>query len=564
MSEPTGQFRPLLRNFVRQFLDNELTSAEGNVLDSLTQILALLAAANVCLCYLFTMKYAFGLGDRPLAQRQAAAWADQEFLISLSMAVAACITVPAWDYLFGDRRDAVILTSLPVRMRTMFAARVVSVLFLIVCAVAAANGLSSLLFPWLVLGGQATWPGYFRYAGAQALAVSAAAVFAFAAVLALHGMLIAVLPYRWFRRISAYAQLAVLLLVLSLFFLMPRIAHPAVLARPENLHLALKLPPFWFLAWYQELLGGAPAWVAPLAGAARSGLLLAAGIAAATYAAAYPRHVRKLLEEQELAPARRLRLPLARWICRRPVERAAFEFASRTMLRHRRPRLLLAVYATVGLAYVFDGVSALLRDGGAAFWSRPAVQSASVPLILSFFLFLGMRVLFRYPVELKSNWVFQVNGTGLPEQYLAGARRVVTVYGIVPVALATFPLYVTFWGWAAALRHLTLVLLLQLLLIEWLFRSWDRIPFTCQFVPGKANLKTRFAIYWVWFSVVAFLVTNLETWAVVHVEVYRVALPLLMATLALAVRRRRARERAVDELTYEEQSDWRMLTLELS
>jgi hypothetical protein len=382
-------------------------------------------------------------------------------------------------------------------------------------------------------------------------------------MLAVQGLLIAALPYRYFRRVSAYAQLAVLFLVLSLFFMMPRIAHPALLAKPENLELALCLPPFWFLAWWQMLLGSAPGWLESLAGAARSGLLFAAGIAVATYAAAYPRHVRKILEEQELAPTKRLRFPLARWVSRNPVERAVFEFASRTMLRNRRPRLLLAIYSTAGLAYVFDGVSALIRQGGAGYWSRPAVQSASIPLILSFFLFLGMRVLFRYPVELKSNWVFQVNGTGLPERYLAGARRVVMVYGVLPVALATFPLYVSFWGWAASLRHLSLVLLLQLILIEWLFRSWDRIPFTCQFVPGKANLKTMFAIYWVLFSALAFLVTNLETWAVIHKEVYRVAVVLLILTLAEAIRRRKARDRAVEELTYQERPDWQLVTLGL-
>ena len=49
----------LVRNTLRGFLENELTSAEGNPVDTLTNIVGLLAAGGVCVSWLFIRKYCF-------------------------------------------------------------------------------------------------------------------------------------------------------------------------------------------------------------------------------------------------------------------------------------------------------------------------------------------------------------------------------------------------------------------------------------------------------------------------------------------------------------------------
>jgi hypothetical protein len=40
-----------------------------------------------------------------------------------------------------------------------------------------------------------------------------------------------------------------------------------------------------------------------------------------------------------------------------------------------------------------------------------------------------------------------------------------------------------------------------LLLVEVALWDWNKVPFTCAYLPGKANLKVMFGIYWglLWF-----------------------------------------------------------------
>ncbi len=561
-----GKLRKLFRNFVRQFLDNELTSADGNVLETVTNILALLAAASVCVSFLFVMKYCFALDRVAWEQRYAISWSDREFLISLSMAVTSFVTVLSWDSIFPSRRDCFILTSLPLRMRTMFAAKAASVLFLLGCVIVAANGFTSVVFPWVTLSERFTLPLYLKYAAAHAVAISAAALFTFLALLALQGVLISVLSYRVFERIAALVQLGTLLLILSLFFMMPDIAHPRVLARPENYRLAVWLPPLWFVGLYQWLLGGGTPVADSLARLAYTGLAVAAAVAGFVYGIGYRRHVRKVVEEEEsaLAPAG-ISPDVVGWIgrlCRDPVRAGVFRFVAQTMLRNRKHRVLLAVYCTAALGYVLEGIATMVRHGSTA-WNRPSAEAVSVPLIFSFFLFVGMRVLFTIPVDLKANWIFRMTESNHPERYLAGVRTVMTVFGVLPVALLPLPLYGVLWGWGIALRHLGMVLLMQFILIEWLLRNFEKIPFTCSFMPGRANLKAMFAIYWTLFATLAFLITHLETWLLEEPAAYLVAAAGLACWLWRLVRGRQRRERELPGFTYEEQPAWAPATMNL-
>ena len=377
--------RPLLRVSLRGFLENELTSAEGNVLETLAYILALLIAGSICVSFLFVIKYYFALGVREWEFREAVSWADKEFLISLSMAVTSFVTVLAWDSLYPGRRDCMILTSLRVRMRSIFLARILSILALLGCCTVAVNSFSTVVFPLMVLSERLSWSAFFAYASAHLISLSAAGCFAFSSLLALQGLLAIVLGYRQFRWISTWVQFGVLLGILCLFFMMPDIAYRETLADANRLRMAMWLPPFWFLGLYQSLLGSGDDSVLALARAARLGLLAAAVAACVMYASGYVRHVRAAMEEAELEPRRAspggafIRNWLKRLLLRSPVQAAVFHFVARTMRRNRRHRLLLAISGTVGLAYVFEAVAALVRQDSPGYWLRPTAEAISVP-----------------------------------------------------------------------------------------------------------------------------------------------------------------------------------------
>src|SRR5262249_13352446 len=117
------QFRSLYRGFLRRFLDLELLSSRGNTQQLLVQIGALLAAFSFVLALSKSRQYFFASEKLTAQQFTVATWGDQASLITISTTITALFTVLMWDSLFPDRRDCLILSALPIRVRTLFAAK---------------------------------------------------------------------------------------------------------------------------------------------------------------------------------------------------------------------------------------------------------------------------------------------------------------------------------------------------------------------------------------------------------------------------------------------------------
>jgi hypothetical protein len=111
--------------------------------------------------------------------------------------------------------------------------------------------------------------------------------------------------------------------------------------------------------------------------------------------------------------------------------------------------------------------------------------------------------------------------------------------------------------------HLLMILLILLIVVERLLKRFDKIPFTCSYLPGKANLKATFGWYWVCFTILTFLITNLETWLLAQPGQYAVAVVLLSAWLWGEMRARRGDDSEASVFTYEQRPDWEPITLEL-
>ena len=60
--------------------------------------------------------------------RDLASLGEKEFFICFSMTVMGLVTVIEWEMLFPDRRDYANLTPLPIRLRTMFGAKIAALL----------------------------------------------------------------------------------------------------------------------------------------------------------------------------------------------------------------------------------------------------------------------------------------------------------------------------------------------------------------------------------------------------------------------------------------------------
>ncbi|HLY16150.1 MAG TPA: hypothetical protein VKR61_02945 [Bryobacteraceae bacterium] len=515
-----AQFRELARHFFNRFFDNDLIALDGDLRSAVVNILAMLAAPGMLLPFLFLSKYV-KLQDEPMYVRDLASLGEKEFFICFSMTVMGLVTVIEWESLFPDRRDYANLTPLPIRLSTMFGAKIAALLTFLTVFSIAINAFSPVMFPAVVLQ-KGSVLMVVPFARCHIISILAANTFVFFVCVAVQGLLMNVLGYRLFRRVSPYVQFGLVALLILMFLLSGRIVSELQPHDAINSPVVLAFPPLWFLGLYQTQLG----WTSPvfreLASSARMAVGWTTAAALVAYLISYKRHVKRSLESVDdlsSEPSAMERFTggvLDRFVLRDRLQQASFYFVWKTLTRSRRHKLFLAAYAAAGCALVFEGLAVLVAGGGNSWMYRPIPQLLPAPLILSFFILCGMRHVFAVPAELRANWVFQVSDRGEARRCLAGVRKAMIVFGVVPLFVLLLPLHLLFWGWQAALLHMLFGTVISLLLVDILLSNFEKFPFTCSYLPGKANLKVSWPIYLFGFTTYISACLALEYWMFQH------------------------------------------------
>ena len=517
-----SQFIALVRHFFGRFFDNEFIAQNADVQVTVTKTLALLASPGMLLPFFRYTTY-LALDGYPPEARMATLWFDRCFF-SFAILVMGGVTVLEWDALFPDRRDYVSLIPLPIRARTIFLAKVGALVLFLLGFTAAVSAVSTVLFPIISFRFESTHTfasvGLKTLAGmaalgwtmaAQGISVLAASAFVFLSLIALEGLLLNILSTGGFRRASVYVQCAMIFALLSLFFLFPNIAASIPDLKARHATPLYAFPPAWFLGLNEVLLGSTDPVFRSLARGAELAVSGAGLIAAVAYTLAYRRHVRKTLESMEGSETVRTRVDvwlsaLADRIVPHPLERATVAFIGKTMARSARHRIFLAAYAGVGCAFVLQ---ALVGTGLKQAW-------LSIPLVLSFFILSGMRYIFTLPSELPANWLFRVSESDDRRKALDGARTAMLWFGVAPLFAALAPFYFVLWPPAVALAHFVFSVVISILLVEVLLLDFWKIPFTCSYPPGKANVTILWIFYWLAFTTYAYSMATLEAWMVLR------------------------------------------------
>ncbi len=564
------QFHALVRLFAYRFFDTDILSLRGDFSVLLAQFAALLAALSFVLTLITAPKYAGLYSHLSAEQLHAARWVDQEFLISTCMAIIGVFTLLLWDALFPDRRDCLILGAMPVRSRMLFTAKLAALGAALGLAVVAINCFTGLLCPFLIVQDATAASAILGFA-AYWCVMLLASLFVFLLLLGIQGLSIHLLPHSLFLRWSSFIQTGAFFAVLTLYFLTPPLANPQALASPENRIWYAALPSYWFMGLFQLMTGSAHPVFDALARRAASGLAIVALVSAVAYAAAYARQMRRTVEQSGIAPPGRRAGSLAalvgRALCRTPVERAIFAFISRTVARSRQHRLILAIYAGMGLAYVFSQAAYVLYHYRAdAYGSLEDRQQTElgIPLILLFFLIVGLRVSFSIPVEVRANWLFRLTDPFASGAYLSATRKALVAFALAPVLLFSAPAYLAVWHWPRALGHLAFLAALGFLVIELALTGFAKVPFTCSYLPGKANLKIMFGVYWLLLLGVRETVTSIEESALESPGNYAKLMILTVAAWSFAARRARGARARIPALTFDEQPEPAIAGLGLS
>ena len=473
------QFRVLYREFLFRMVDLELLSAQGDMSKLLGQFAALLvfiSSVQALGALLFDGRRMSPAGLSMFFLRQ------EHTLISTTMLVVGLFAVLSWDSTFPNRRDVLVLAPLPIRAHTLFLAKVAALATALSLTVVTLNIFTGVTWPFLLVPSNGGLLDLilslapYRSLAAYWITMLSAGAFIFCSVLAVQGLAL-LLPRRRFLLTSAFLQMAAFCLFVCVYFLEPS------LTTSENQATLARLPSYWFLGMFQSLNGSMHPAMVPLARRAWMGLgiaLLGAGVA---FLLSYFRTLRKIVEEPDIAPGS----GGLNWSPRfgNSLETAIVLFSLRTLLRSRQHRVVLASYLGIGFAIVLLFVRTPRAQQQLSADSMTVLFSTVVMMCFSV---VGTRVVFSMPLDLRANWIFHITEVRGMQQYLAAIRRPLFVLAVAPVWAGSAALLLSIWPWRQALGHLSVLALWGAMLAYLCLHSFQKIPFTCSYLPGKSYI----------------------------------------------------------------------------
>jgi hypothetical protein len=472
----------LRRHFFSRFFDSEIISSPGQAKVMAGGALAILISLSILYTQAYYHKYLVlgGLDDpQPFLHAELA---DVLFIITLAMVGMGLFATFQWPALFPGLRDYLVLASLPVSMRDVFVSKFTALAGFATLATVATTSLPSIVLPAVISGGWDPHPA--RQLPAIFICSSLACLFVFFCLVAAQGVLLNLVPVRHFPRVSLSIQallLTMLVCALPFPFTIPD--------RGSRLSLrpgwAAWAPPLWFLGLDQVIAGSTETFATTLALRSLGGVVASGAGAILMYLWSYRRQRVRVLESPALESHTRMTFPpaVAGWLLPNPRTLAVFGFTSKSLARSRHHRLILTAFCAAAIAVILQVIAGA---SGRSVVQRQAVIAA--PLALSLFVLTGLRYLFRHPVELRANWLFRIHQPGNAAKLLAGVERFVLYCGVMPIMLLSLPAEMLVLGIGAGLLASLTCLLLSLILMETLLFSFEKIPFTSSYLPGRRPL----------------------------------------------------------------------------
>jgi hypothetical protein len=502
-----GQFEILCRAFFAQFFASESVTSTMQMQRSMAGPLAflLVPALFMPLQMVSTFEAAairFPQLLEPLTRLMATVF------IMYAMVAVGVIAGVMWDSLSFDRRDAMVLGPLPLRTSTVITAKIAAMAMLLLVVALSISLMTGVPFA-MVAGNHKSAAGVVRHFVAHMAATLTAATFVYCLVVTLRALVGGLSG----RHVALATLLRFLLFSGLLCFIVfaPTALNvtPGGRRRPTTLQMQTIpgwSPTNWFLGLH-EWIRGSPG--AEWDGGARRaiGFTLAVTIAAvATTIAGYGRQLQRALAPSADAGVRggaRLQRAIARLILGRDqLARATADFVLATIVRNGSQQAPIAINAAVGLMLI---VGALLRaTSDAAPMIRPRTAVLWIPLVLVYWIGIGLRAAFFVPSDLPASWTFRFNAPLRASAFWAGTRAAAIGF-MVPLALVADALLVPLLGFHAAAWHAAVVLAVAVAIAEAAALTVDFVPFTRPYEPGHARLKTRWPLYAIGLYVCAFV-----------------------------------------------------------
>jgi hypothetical protein len=568
MKQPTSQLETLARSTFAGFFESEL------IQPGLPQVRLVIFAIVVLM---------FPATQIPMRAAQAydaiarirpemldlLMWPHKLLFITMAMVGTSVVSLMVWDNVFPDRREAFIIGPLPIRTRTIVGARLLA-LGALMGLIALGAALPSALFYGFVAGVFSPG-GILRTIPAHFLSTMGASMFAFLLLLSLQGLLINLMPGRWLQRAVIVLQFIFVVAALEALLLMDPIIEGLEKSMAGGAATGAWMswaPPAWFLALY-EVMAGTSRPVGRFAVLAVGALGILLPLAFGLYAFTYQRLTRRAIEARD---TERIgggvgREPMVAragaLMSQSGISASVARFSVITLLRSRKHRLLLTIFAGVGTTAA--AMSVLVP------FSRGRIESMfgadailPVGLVLIFLLVAGVRTLFAIPAEPPANWVFKLSDAEDARLHVRGAIAAVVSIAVLPVIVLLAPLHLWTQGARVTVIHSALLLTAGFLLAEILLYGFRRVPFTSAYSPPATRARLLWPLWVIGFLSFSFGLSALEA-DLLEGTVSALVLVAALAAAVLVLRLAREWDFRLAErmLSFDEGDEDRPVTLEL-
>jgi hypothetical protein len=344
-------------------------------------------------------------------------------------------------------------------------------------------------------------------------------------------------------------------LLLSVYFLEPSLESPEALASPQYQRLLEFLPSYWFLALFNQLNGSMHPALAPLLRPAWIGLAVSAVGACAALLLCYFRMMRKLVEQPDILPVARSRSWSPQFSD--PLTTAITCFGLRTLLRSRQHRMILSFYLGIGITCVVGYVKIILGGFG------PASSFLLTSIVLMILAAVALRAVSSIPISLRANWIIRITRIRPASDYQRAVRFSWMSFGVAPVLLIVAVFFLATYPWGLALGHFMTMMCLGILLVELCLCTFPKLPFTCSYLPGKAQVHLVFWACVLFFVRLLDKASRLEDRMLGHVPSC-IAMVLIVAVAAAGVRWLNTSRIGLTDLLFEEENPAEITSLNLS
>jgi hypothetical protein len=246
------QTRLLAKTFFGRFFESELMPPGLPQVQLVIWSIALLAAPGLLFPTRFAAKYITLRFNR--AALAEALLVDRLLFITLTMTTLGVVALVIWDGMFPDRRDARILTVLPLRGRVLVAARLLALSALAGIFLVGVNAAPTLFYgSQIARYGAAT--NVIRGVMAHLVATTLAGAFVFSLLVALQGIVLNLGGRRASERLSVLLQVFFVVALLQMIFFLPRMRSllPGDLSTVWSDPWLRWIPSIWFLGLYDVL-----------------------------------------------------------------------------------------------------------------------------------------------------------------------------------------------------------------------------------------------------------------------------------------------------------------------